>query len=98
MRRLLLSVLSAFSWTASTALAQSGTTVTGRVTSDAGVPLGGASVFLPGLNIGTQTNDDGTYTFVVPASRATGATVPLTARVIGYSARSFPIVLTPGAT
>ncbi len=98
MRRLLLSVLSAFALTASTALAQSGTTVTGRVTSDAGVPLGGASVFLPGLNIGTQTNDDGTYTFVVPASRATGATVPLTARVIGYTARSFPIVLAAGAT
>ncbi|PYO80464.1 MAG: hypothetical protein DMD63_01110 [Gemmatimonadetes bacterium] len=98
MRRLLLSVLSACALTASTALAQSGTTVTGRVTSDAGVPLGGVSVFLPGMNIGTQTNDDGSYTFVVPASRATGATVALTARVIGYTARSATITLTPGAT
>jgi len=50
------------------------------------------------MNIGTQTNDDGSYTFVVPASRATGATVPLTARVIGYTARSVPITLTPGST
>src|SRR2546423_844184 len=97
MRRLL-SVIGACAFAASTALAQSGTTVTGRVTSDAGVPLGGASVFLAGLNIGTQTNDDGTYTFVVPASRATGATVQLTARVIGYTARVVPITLTPGAT
>jgi len=55
-------------------------------------------VFLPGMNIGTQTNDDGSYTFVVPASRATGATVALTARVIGYTARSATITLTPGAT
>lgn len=98
MQRLLLSVIGACALTASTAFAQSGTTVTGRVTSDAGVPLGGVSVFLPGMNIGTQTNDDGSYTFVVPASRATGATVALTARVIGYTARSATITLTPGAT
>jgi len=98
MRRLLSLILSACALTASSALAQSGTTVTGRVTSDAGVPLGGASVFLPSLNIGTQTSDDGSYTLVVPANRATGATSALTARVIGYTARSAPITLTPGAT
>ncbi|HEX2693471.1 MAG TPA: SusC/RagA family TonB-linked outer membrane protein [Gemmatimonadaceae bacterium] len=98
MRKLLLSAICAFALTASTAFAQSGTTVTGRVTSDAGAPLGGASVFIPEMNFGTQTNDDGSYTFVVPASRANGATVTLTARVIGYSARSAPITLTPGGT
>jgi TonB-dependent SusC/RagA subfamily outer membrane receptor len=98
MRKLLLSAICALALTASTAFAQSGTTVTGRVTSDVGAPLGGASVFIPEMNFGTQTNDDGSYTFVVPASRANGATVTLTARVIGYSARSAPITLTPGAT
>jgi TonB-linked SusC/RagA family outer membrane protein len=98
MRKLLLSAICASALTTSTAFAQSGTTVTGRVTSDVGAPLGGASVFIPELNFGTQTNDDGSYTFVVPASRANGATVTLTARVIGYSARSAPITLTPGAT
>ena len=70
-------------------------TITGRVTSDVGAPLGGAAVFIAGTNIGAQTNDDGSYTFVVPASRATGATVTLTARVIGYTARSVSIALTP---
>jgi TonB-linked SusC/RagA family outer membrane protein len=98
MRKLLLSAFTAFALTASTAFAQSGTTVTGRVTSDAGVPLGGASVFIAGLNLGTQTKEDGSYSFVVPASRATGGTTTLTARVIGYTARSVPITLTPGST
>ncbi len=98
MRKLLLSAITAFALTASTAFAQSGTTVTGRVTSDAGVPLGGATVFLAGTNIGAQTSDDGNYSFVVPASRATGGTTTLTARVIGYTARSVQITLTPGST
>lgn len=98
MRKLLLSVFALLALTASSAVAQSGTTVTGRVTSEAGVPLGGATVFIPGMNLGTQTSDDGTFTFVVPAARATGATVPLTARVIGYTARSASITLTPGST
>jgi TonB-linked SusC/RagA family outer membrane protein len=98
MRNLLLSAIAAFALTASTAFAQSGTTVTGRVTSDAGVPLGGATVFITGTNIGAQTSDDGSYTFVVPASRATGGAATLTARVIGYTARTVPITLTSGAT
>src|ERR1700704_5846647 len=93
-----LSAITALALTAPLAFAQSGTTVTGRVTSDAGVPLGGASVFIAGTNIGAQAADDGSYTFVVPAARATGATATLTARVIGYTARSVPITLTPGAT
>src|SRR5712672_3174733 len=97
MRKQLLSAITAYALTASTAFAQSGTTVTGRVTSDAGVPLGGATVFITGTNIGAQTSDDGSYTFVVPASRATGAAT-LTARVIGYTARTAPITLTSGAT
>ena len=98
MQRHLLSAITALALTATVAFAQSGTTITGRVTSDVGAPLGGAAVFIAGTNIGAQTNDDGSYTFVVPASRATGATVTLTARVIGYTARSVSIALTPGAT
>jgi hypothetical protein len=98
MRKQLLSAITACMLAASTAFAQSGTTVTGRVTSDAGVPLGGATVFIQGMNLGTQTNDDGTYSFVVPAGRATGGTATLTARVIGYTARSVPVTLNAGST
>src|SRR6266513_3347306 len=93
-----LSAITALALTVSTAFAQSGTTVTGRVTSDAGVPLAGASVFIAGTNIGAQVAEDGSYTFVVPADRATRGTATLTARVIGYTARSVPITLTPGGT
>jgi hypothetical protein len=84
--------------TATAAFAQSGTTVTGRVTSDAGVPLAGASVFIAGMNLGAQTNENGSYTFVVPANRATGGAASLTARVIGFTARSVPVTLTAGST
>ncbi|HEY6829547.1 MAG TPA: TonB-dependent receptor plug domain-containing protein, partial [Gemmatimonadaceae bacterium] len=98
MRRQLLSFVTAFAFSASAAFAQSGTTVTGRVTSDVGAPLGGASVFLAGTNIGATTNDDGSYTFIVPSSRANGGTATLTARVIGYTARSVQIALTPGSS
>ncbi|MDB4872222.1 MAG: hypothetical protein JWL97_3226, partial [Gemmatimonadales bacterium] len=41
MQKTFLSAITALALTASSAFAQSGTTVTGRVTSDAGVPLGG---------------------------------------------------------
>src|SRR6202521_1312389 len=98
MRKLLLSAITACALTAQAAFAQSGMTVTGRVTSDAGAPLGGATVFIAGTTMGAQAADDGSYTFVVPASRATGGTATLTARVIGYTAHSVPITLTPGAT
>src|SRR3954468_3712798 len=97
MRKLLLSAISALALAASTAFAQSGTTVTGRVTSDAGVPLGGASVFIAGTNIGAQTSDDGSYPFVVPAGRAPGGPATLTARVIGSTSQSSPVTLSPGA-
>ncbi|HUQ98950.1 MAG TPA: carboxypeptidase-like regulatory domain-containing protein, partial [Gemmatimonadaceae bacterium] len=98
MRKLILSICGALALTVSTAAAQSGTTISGRVTSDAGVPLAGATVFLAGTNIGAQTSDNGTYTFVVPAGRANGGTETLTARVIGFTARSTQVTLTPGAT
>ena len=73
MQRHLLSAITALALTATVAFAQSGTTITGRVTSDVGAPLVGASVFIAGTNIGATAGDDGSYTFVVPSSRATGA-------------------------
>src|ERR671938_1743503 len=78
------------------AAAQEGATVSGRVTSEAGAPLGSASVFLEGMNIGTLTGDDGTYRFTVPAARATGQTVTMTARLIGFRAQSVQVALRGG--
>ena len=100
MRRLLsriIAVTAALVTTASVAAAQGGTTISGRVTNDAGAPLPGASVFLQGLSIGSQTNDQGNYTFVVAPARANGQSATLTARVIGYAAKSITVTLARGA-
>ncbi|MEO8945439.1 MAG: SusC/RagA family TonB-linked outer membrane protein [Gemmatimonadaceae bacterium] len=96
MLKRILSVIAASAMVASAALAQSGTTISGRVTNEAGAPLPGASVFIPSLNVGTQTNDNGRYSFVVAGNRAAGQTVGLTARIIGFTAKSVQITLTSG--
>src|SRR5690349_21133615 len=76
--------------------AQTAATISGRVTGDAGQPLIAASVFIPGLNFGTTTRNDGTYSFTVPANRVTGQTVSLTARIVGYRAQTVQIALRGG--
>jgi len=81
---------------ATMASAQTGATISGTVTSEAGVPLPSVNVLLPGLNYGTQTDDAGHYSFTVPASRANGQTANLVARVIGYTARTVPVTLAAG--
>ncbi|HEY9514220.1 MAG TPA: SusC/RagA family TonB-linked outer membrane protein [Gemmatimonadaceae bacterium] len=78
------------------AVAQTGTTISGRVASDAGEALPNASVFLQGTSIGTLTNDDGRYSLTVPAANVTGGSATLTARRIGFRAGSVEITLTSG--
>nr|MCU0622234.1 TonB-dependent receptor plug domain-containing protein [Gemmatimonadaceae bacterium] len=60
-------------------LAAQSLTITGRVTSDAGAPLQGASVILRGTPFGTLTSREGTYSV-----RATPGQV-LVFRLIGYA-------------
>ncbi len=75
------------------ALAQQGTTISGRVTSDAEAPLQGVSVSIATLGAGAYTDASGKYTFTVPASRASGQSVTLTARRIGFQPKSVTITL-----
>ena len=75
--------------------AQQAATITGRVTNAAGQPLPAVSVFIPTLSFGTTTRNDGTFSFSVPAARATG-TVTLTARQVGYRAQSVQVALRGG--
>jgi len=96
MRKLFLSVIGFAALTASTAFAQDGARVSGRVVGETGAPLVGASVFIPGMSLGSTTADDGSYSFVVPASRANGQTATLTARILGYTPTSVQIALTSG--
>lgn len=79
------------------ALAQQGTTISGRVTSDAQTPLQSVSVSIPTLGVGAFTDEAGRYSFTVPASRAAGQAVQLTARRIGYQAKTATVTLSGNA-
>jgi TonB-linked SusC/RagA family outer membrane protein len=69
----------------------------GRVTSSAGGgPLGGASVGIPELGVGSITSVDGRYTFTIDVARASGRQVNLVVRYIGYKPKRMPITLTAG--
>ncbi len=77
-------------------LAQQGITISGTVTTDAAVPLEGAQVSIPSLGVGAYSDASGHYTFRVAQSRA-GQTVSLTARRIGFTAKTVSVALN-GAT
>jgi TonB-linked SusC/RagA family outer membrane protein len=77
--------------------AQQASTISGRVTAEGGQPLAGASVFLEGISVGSATDENGRYSFQVPAARATGQAARITARRIGYTARTVTVTLAPGA-
>jgi TonB-linked SusC/RagA family outer membrane protein len=72
---------------------QQATTIAGRVTTDAGVPLQGASVTIPAIGVGGYSNQDGRYTFTVPATRSNGQQVRVTARRIGFRAMAVNLTL-----
>lgn len=80
------------------AAAQEGATVTGRVTSQFGVPLLYANVAIEELGVGILTRDDGQYSIAIPAGRVQGQEVTLRAKMLGYRAQSVTVRLTPGAT
>ena len=77
-------------WVAS---AQEGATISGRVTKEGGSPVEFASVFLEGMGIGGQTRTDGTYSLVVPAARANGASARLSVRALGLRSGSATVTL-----
>ena len=78
------------------ALAQQSATVTGRVRAESGGPLAGASVFLEGGTVGSTTDENGRYSFQVPGARVTGQPTRVTARRIGYTARTATVTLSAG--
>jgi TonB-linked SusC/RagA family outer membrane protein len=91
-------VLSALLALPALAAAQGPVTITGRVTTDAGVPLGGVEVAIPTMGLGGQSRDDGRYSIVVPGARVAGQTVMVVARLLGYRSMSAQVALVPGAT
>jgi len=73
------------------ALAQGPTVISGRVVSDAGAPIAGASVSIDVLRLSTATRDDGSFTLTVPAGRTGQVTV--TVRRIGFKLSQRPVTL-----
>src|SRR5690349_19298944 len=82
---------------ASRVLAQEPVTITGKVTSDAGLALGQVEVAIPTMGLGGLSKDDGSFTVVVPGARVSGQTVVLLARRLGYKSQSAQVTLTTGA-
>src|SRR5256886_17164604 len=82
---------------AARAYAQGPVTITGKVTSDAGLPLGQVEVAIPAMGLGALSKDDGSYVVVVPGARVSGQAATLVARRLGYKSQSAQVTLTAGA-
>ena len=76
--------------------AQEAVTLTGHVSS-ASMPLRGATVQIPELDLTTTTDANGRYTFIIPSSRVRGQAVTITARYLRYRQQSASIRLVGGA-
>ena len=72
-------------------------TISGKITDEAGDPLPGANVLVRTTKLGAATNENGEYSFTVPASMANGQEVTLEARFIGYHTKTEKLNLTPGS-
>ncbi|HLZ44478.1 MAG TPA: SusC/RagA family TonB-linked outer membrane protein [Gemmatimonadales bacterium] len=70
--------------------------IKGKVTSDAGDPLGGANVLVANTNLGAITAVNGTYTLTIAAEAAHGQQIVLTARYIGHKPMSRTVTLSSG--
>mgnify|MGYP002777907629 CR=1 FL=1 len=70
--------------------------VTGRVISDRGQPVVGATVLLSELGIGGLTNSTGNFTLSVPAARVRGQSATLLVRYIGFIAQRRQVTLSAG--
>jgi hypothetical protein len=76
--------------------ARAQTVITGTVTNEQGAPISGATVAIPTLGVGAQADASGNYRFTVPADRATGQTVTVAGRYIGFTPVQRTVVLVPG--
>ena len=77
--------------------AQQPTTLTGKVTSEQGEPLPSAGVIIEQLGAGAVTRPDGSYTILIPGARVPSGPITVTARLVGYKARSAQVDLSAGS-
>ena len=96
-RRFLLVLAAALVLLPAAAGAQQPATLTGKVTSEAGQPLASAGVIIEQLSAGAVTRPDGSYTILIPGARVPSGPVTVTARLVGYKARSAQVNLSTGS-
>jgi TonB-linked SusC/RagA family outer membrane protein len=82
--------------TAAAPLSAQQAVISGRITSDQGNPLGGASVGVANSDIGAIANESGNYTITIAPSAVRGQQIVLTARFIGYKPMSRTVTVTAG--
>jgi TonB-linked SusC/RagA family outer membrane protein len=71
-------------------------TLTGKVTSAEGAPLGQATVLVQDLNAGTTTRPDGSYTLAIPGARVPAGPVTVAARAVGFKPSITQVTLRAG--
>ena len=101
MKRLLvtLATVAGLAFVAQPARAQSGATITGRVTNETGAALPAATVTVPSLTgVGAMTTDDGRYSITIPESRLAGGAITVMVRRIGYAAKTATAIPRAGAS
>ncbi|MBD3374531.1 TonB-dependent receptor plug domain-containing protein [candidate division KSB1 bacterium] len=77
----------------STLLAADAIVIRGQVNDENGEPLAGANVMIRSMGLGSATDAEGKFDFVVPSSKANGQSVHLTATFIGYKSQAIPVQL-----
>ena len=75
-------------------IAQQAVTVKGIVTDQGGEAIAGANVFIEDLGVGSATDGEGYYSFVIPADKVSGQEVVLVVRYVGYKEKTERINLT----
>lgn len=73
-------------------------TISGRVTAETGEAVPAATVSVTALGVGAITDDQGRYSFEIPAARLTSASVTVMVRRIGYGSKSSTVNPRVGAT
>ncbi len=97
MKKSILVVLSMFFFSFSI-FGQGITKLRGTVSDINGVPLPGANVIIKSLKLGTATDINGKYSFIVPKDKALGQEVYISARYVGYKTEKLKVKLMSGKT
>src|SRR6185312_7862647 len=72
--------------------------ISGRITAETGEPIPAATVVVTALQLGATSDDQGNYTFAIPAQRLGSAPIVVMVRRIGYGSKTVSITPSAGST